>query len=324
MEFTLILVGVLAVFGITLVARSIRVVQQSECVVVERLGSYHRTLRSGLNVIIPFVDQARDVFWVINGHIFATNRLDMRETVLEVPSQAAITRDNVTVEIDALLYIQVIDPVKATYEISNLPMAIAQLSQTTLRNVIGELDLDHTLTSRDTINAKLKTVLDEATDKWGTKVNRVEIKNITPPREIQIAMEKQMQAERERRAKVLEAEGDKQARIARSEGVRQEQINLSEGDKESQIRKAQGEAVAIKEVADAKKQALELIKSALGNADLTSQFVIATSYLEVFGKFTQKAGDKVFIPYEASAALGSLGAVRELMGHASVQAVARK
>jgi regulator of protease activity HflC (stomatin/prohibitin superfamily) len=302
---------------------SIRVVQQSECLVVERLGSYSRTLTSGLNVIVPFIDQPRSVFWVINGHIFPTTKLDMRETVLEVPSQAVITRDNVTIEIDALLYIQAIDPVKAVYEISNLPMAVAQLAQTTLRNVIGELDLDHTLTSRDTINAKLKTVLDEATDKWGTKVNRVEIKNIAPPREIQVAMEKQMQAERERRAKVLEAEGDKQARIARSEGVRQEQINLADGEKEAQIRRAQGEAAAIKEVADAKKQALDQYKSTLGQPDLAAQFIVATNYLEQFGKFVQKPGDKVFVPYEASTALGSFGGIQEMLSKAAAPATKR-
>jgi regulator of protease activity HflC (stomatin/prohibitin superfamily) len=264
-------------------------------------------------VIIPFVDQPRYIFWVFNGHVSSSQRLDLRETVLDVPSQAVITRDNVTIEIDALLYIQVIDPVKAAYEISNLPMAVAQLCQTTLRNVLGELDLDHTLTSRDTINAKLKMVLDEVTDKWGTKVNRVEVKNITPPREIQIAMEKQMQAERERRAKVLEAEGDKQARIARSEGLRQEQINVSEGDKEAQIRRAVGEAAAIKEVAAAKKEAIDQIKSALGNNELTAQYLIATNYLEQFGRFTQKPGDKVFIPYESSTALGALGSIKELL-----------
>jgi regulator of protease activity HflC (stomatin/prohibitin superfamily) len=318
MEFTLAVAMALAVLGLVILAKGVRVVQQSECVIVERLGSYSRTLRSGLNIIVPFIDQPRSVFWVLNGHIYPSTRLDLRETVLDVPSQAVITRDNVSIEIDALLYIQVIDPVKATYEISNVPNSIAQLAQTTLRNVIGELDLDHTLTSRDTINAKLKTVLDEATDKWGTKVNRVEIKNITPPREIQIAMEKQMQAERERRAKVLEAQGDKEARIARSEGQRQEQINIADGEREAQIRRSAGEAAAIKQVAEAKKEAIEQVKSALASPELTAQFLIATNYLDQFGRFVQKPGDKVFIPYEASTALGALGSIEALLAKKSL------
>jgi regulator of protease activity HflC (stomatin/prohibitin superfamily) len=239
--------------------------------------------------------------------------LDLRETILDVPEQAVITRDNVSIHIDAIMYIQITDPVKATYEISNLPSSVAQLSQTSLRNVIGEMDLDQTLASRDTINSKLKAILDEATDKWGVKVNRVELKNITPPREIQMAMEKQMQAERERRAKVLEAEGDKQARIARSEGMKQEQINLADGDRESAIRRATGEADALRQVADAQKEALGAVKSALGDAELTVKYLVTNSYLEVFGKFSQGTGDKVFIPYESSAALGSLGSVAELI-----------
>lgn len=313
MEIGLFIAVPFVVLGVVLVAKGIRVVQQSECIVIERLGSYHTTLTSGLNIIIPFVDQPRAVYWVFNGGIYPTSRLDLRETVLDVPEQSVITRDNVSIKIDALLYIQITDPFKATYEIANLPLSVGQLAQTSLRNVIGEMDLDQTLASRDTINAKLKAILDDATDKWGTKVNRVELKNIMPPREIQQAMEKQMQAERERRARVLEAEGDKQARIARSEGMKQEQINLAEGDRESQIRRAGGEADAIIQVAQAKKQAINEIKSALGDAHLSTQYLIATGYLEKFGEFTQKEGDKVFIPYESSTALGSLGSIQELL-----------
>lgn len=313
MEMTLIVGGILALFGLSVLARSVRVVQQSQCIVVERLGSYSRTLTSGLNIIIPFVDIPRRVFWVINDQVIATSTLDMRETVLDVPSQVVITRDNVSIEIDALLYIQVIDPVKATYEIANLPLAVARLAQTSLRNVIGGMDLDHTLASRDAINTKLKSILDEATDKWGTKVNRVELKNIKPPKEIQIAMEKQMQAERERRAKVLEAEGDKQARISRSEGFRQEQINMADGEREAQIRRAEGEAAAIMKVADAKKTALAMIKDSIGSQQLAAQFLIASEYLNQFGQFVQKEGDKVFIPYEASTSLSALGSIRELL-----------
>ncbi len=302
----------LVVAALLVISKGFRIVQQSECIIIERLGSYSRTLVSGFNIIVPFIDQPRVSYWVFNGAILPTTTLDLRETLLDVPEQAVITRDNVSIHIDALLYVQITDPIKATYEIANLPSAVAQLSQTSLRNVIGEMDLDETLASRDIINSKLKAILDEATDKWGVKVNRVELKNITPPREIQMAMEKQMQAERERRARVLEAEGDKQARIARSEGMKQEQINLADGEKESQIRRATGEAEAIRQVAEAKKEALDFIRSSLGDTVLTTQYLVASNYLEVFGKFAQGEGDKVFIPYEASTTLGSIGTVSEL------------
>ncbi len=305
----------LAFFIVLVIFKGFRVIQQSQVMVVERLGSYSRTLTNGLNLIVPFLDQPRDIIWITDTGIRKTIRLDMRETVLDVPEQAVITKDNVSINIDALLYIQVIDPVKVAYEIAHLPLAVSQLAQTSLRNVIGEMDLDETLASRDHINSKLKRVLDEATDKWGTKVNRVELRNIMPPRDIQQAMEKQMQAERERRAKVLEAEGDKQARIARSEGQRQEQINLADGDKEAQIRQAIGEAEAIKQVAVAKREAIEQIVSAAGGRpDLAIQFLVATDYLDKFGKFVSKPGDKVYIPYEASTALGSIGGIGELLG----------
>lgn len=315
MEFGLFVLLLIVALGFLVLSKGVRVVQQGQCLIIERLGKYHRTLTSGLNLVIPFFDEPRRTFWVINSVVLPISKIDLRETVLDVEKQAVITRDNVSIDIDAILYIQIVDPVRATYEVANLPVAVGQLTQTSLRNVIGEMDLDHTLASRDIINSKLKVILDEATDKWGTKVNRVELKNITPPREIQVAMEKQMQAERERRARVLEAEGDKQARIARSEGVRQEQINLADGQKEAQIRQAQGEAAAIKEVAEAKKIAIDQIKSSLGDPELTTRYLVATNYLEEFGKFTQKQGDKVFIPYESSTALGAIGSIKELLGN---------
>lgn len=314
MEISFIMLLILVFFGLMIITKGIYVVQQSECMVIERLGSYSKTLYSGLNFVIPFVDQPRKVVWVKGDFLANTSRLDLRETVLDVPSQAVITRDNVSIQIDALLYIQIVDPVKANYEIANLPISVAQLAQTSLRNVIGEMDLDQTLASRDTINAKLKAILDEATDKWGTKVNRVELKNIAPPKEIQIAMEKQMQAERERRAQVLEAEGDKQARIFRSEGQRQESINIAEGDKEARMRRAEGEAEAIRKVAQAKGDALREISGAIGDKELTTRFLVASSYIEEFGKFVTQEGDKVFVPYEASTALGTFGTIGELLG----------
>lgn len=304
---------VLAGLAVVLILKGVYIVNQNQTLIIERLGSFNKMLTSGPNFVIPFVDTPRPIKWVDQGMIYLTTRIDLRETVLDIPEQSVITKDNVSINIDAIMYIQITDPVKATYEIENLPSAVAQLAQTSLRNVIGEMDLDNTLGSRDIINAKLKQILDEATDKWGTKVNRVELRNITPPRDIQQAMEKQMQAERERRAKVLEAEGDKQARIARSEGQKIEQINHAAGAKEAEILRADGEAMAVERVANAKMEAINKISSATKNAELATQFLIANSYLETFQKFVTKEGDKVFIPYESSTALGSLGSIKEML-----------
>lgn len=308
-----VFVGTVIGLVVLTLVMGIRVVQQGQVIILERLGSYSRTIGSGLNVILPFLDRSRDTFWVTASGVRETARIDMRETVLDVPEQAVITKDNVSINIDALLYVQIVDPVKACYEIAHLPLAVSQLAQTSLRNVIGELDLDDTLASRDLINGKLKQILDEATDKWGTKVNRVELRNITPPAEIQDAMEKQMQAERGRRAKVLEAEGDKQARIQRSEGQRQEQINLADGDREAQVRRAQGEADAIMAVAEARRQAIQLVTASVQNRDLAARFLVATDYLDKFAKFEAGAQNKVFIPYEATTALGTFGSIKELL-----------
>jgi len=310
--FTIVLIF-LAVFAVIVVLKFFVIVQQSEVILVERLGTYDRTLKAGFQILIPFVERPRDMYWVFNSIIESTTRIDTRETVLDVPEQAVITRDNVSIHIDAIMYVQIIDAFKAAYEIQNLPLSVAQLAQTSLRNVIGEMDLDQSLASRDLINSKLKAILDDACEKWGLKVNRVELKNISPPREIQTAMEKQMQAERERRAKVLEAEGDKQARIFRSEGLKAEQINISEGDKEAQVRRAEGEAEALLKVAQAKKKALDEIKSALGTPELTAQYLVASEYITVFGSFVAEKGDKIFIPYESSTALGALGSIKELL-----------
>ncbi|RYZ60378.1 MAG: SPFH/Band 7/PHB domain protein [Proteobacteria bacterium] len=309
----LIIVGFLVLCAFVIVLKSALVVQQSECVVIERLGRYSRTLPSGFNVILPFLDQARPMFWVTNGEVRIHTTIDLRETVLDIAEQAVITNDNVSIVIDALLYIQITDPVKALYEISNLPFAIAQLTQTSLRNVIGEMDLDKTLSGRDMINSRLKAILDDASDKWGAKVNRVEIKNITPPREIQLAMEKQMQAERERRAQILSAEGDKTSRITRSEGEKEEQINLANASKQSSILKAEGESEAIRMVAIAKGNAIEEIKRVLNDSELAAKFLITQAYIDAFEGFVTKPSDKVFIPYETSTAFASLGSVKELL-----------
>lgn len=304
----------LVFFAFILVMKGSKVVSQSECILIERLGKYSRTLNSGFSIILPFIDSTRHIFWVRNSVIIITDRVDLRETVLDVPQQDVITRDNVSISIDAILYVQITEPTKAMYEIANLPTAVSQLAQTSLRNVIGEMDLDQTLGSRDTINAKLKIILDEATDKWGTKVNRVELRNITPPHDIQNAMEKQMQAERERRAKVLEAEGDKQARIARSEGQKQEQINLANADKEARILKASGEAEGIRLVAESNKFAINFVAEATKDPSLASKYLIATNYITALTEFSQKEGDKVYIPYESSEALSAIGSIKELLG----------
>lgn len=316
MSGTMVALGLLAVVVI-FILRGIYIVNQNQTLVIERLGSFHKILGSGPNFIIPFIDTPRGMKWAENGMLYITHRIDLRERVLDIPEQSVITKDNVSISIDAIMYIQITDPAKAVYEIENLPSAVAQLAQTSLRNVIGEMDLDHTLASRDVINTKLKQILDEATDKWGTKVNRVELRNIAPPRDIQQAMEKQMQAERERRAKVLQAEGDKQARIARSEGVKIEQINLAEGEKEATIRRSEGESQAIAKIANAKMEALKAVTSATGDATLSTQFLIANSYIEAFEKFMVQEGDKVFVPYESTTALGALGSIQEVLSKTS-------
>lgn len=299
---------------IFVIYKGLMIVQQSECIIVERLGKFRIILNSGLNFIVPFLDEPRKLIWVRGKSLVFSEKIDLRETVLDIPHQAVITKDNVSIQIDALMYVQITAPQLALYEISNLPDAISQLAQTSLRNVIGEMDLDETLTSRDMINTKLKQILDDATNKWGTKVNRVELKNITPPDEIQAAMEKQMQAERERRAKVLDAEGDKQSRIARSEGQKQEQINLAEGEKSAQILQAEGDAEAIAKVALAKQQAIDILKqSCNGDHQLACQFLMAGNYLEVFGRFSQKEGDKVYVPYESSTLLSGFGSVKDII-----------
>lgn len=305
-------------------SKYIFIIRQQERVIIERLGKFHNLLDSGLNIIIPFVDQKRQIMWSSDGVIKNVDRIDLREVVIDIPEQKVITKDNVGIIVDAIIYVQITDVKRAAYEIQSLPLAVAQLTQTTLRSLIGEMDLDHTLSSRDTINSRLKVVLDEATDKWGLKVNRVELKNVSPPPDVQMAMEKQMQAERERRANVLTAEGAKQsqilnaegerrARIEHSEGEKQEKINQALGDKEATIARAIGQAQAIEDVAAAQAKSIEMIKNAFNSPDVAANYLIAMEYLKRFGEMTQKNTDKVFIPYEATAILSSLGAVGDII-----------
>jgi regulator of protease activity HflC (stomatin/prohibitin superfamily) len=314
----------IAILVIAFMAKGFKIVQQSETMIIERLGRYNRTLSSGINIIWPFIDQPRSIAWrttrnTINGQLvtFKTiERIDLRETVYDFPSQNVITKDNVNVEINALLYFQIMDPVKSVYEIENLPNAIEKLTQTTLRNIIGELELDETLTSRDTINAKLRVILDEATNKWGVKINRVELQDINPPKEIKSAMEKQMRAERDRRAQVLEAEGNKQAMILEAQGKKESEINQAEGDKQSQILRAEAEAEAKIKVAQAEAESIRLITEAIDKnaACDPAKYLIAMKYIETLGQMTSGDDTKtVYIPYEATGVLSSIGGIKDML-----------
>jgi len=306
-----LLVIIAAVFILILVFKGLVVVKQAQVILIERLGKFNRTLESGLHIIWPIVDKPRSINWRFvktdyKGNkyvqIKTENRIDLRETVYDFPRQNVITSDNVSIEIDALLYFQITDPIKAVYEITNLPQAIEKLTQTTLRNVIGELELDKTLTSRDTINAKLRDILDEATDKWGVKVNRVELQDINPPQEIKIAMEKQMRAERDRRAKILEAEGDKRSQILVAEGDREAKITRAEGEAKSKIMVAEAEAKAIKEIS----------KSVEATGTDPAQYLLATKYIRAFHEIVQNNDKTVLIPYEATSMLGSVKAIEKI------------
>lgn len=241
--------------------------------------------------------------------------IDLRETVYDFPRQSVITKDNVVTEINAILYFQIVDPMRAMYEIQNLPDAIEKLTQTSLRNIIGEMDLDETLTSRDTINNKLRIILDEATNKWGVKVNRVELQDINPPRDIRDAMEKQMRAERDKRAQILNAEGQKEATIRESEGRMQQAINHAEGERQAQVLHAKAEAEAKLLTAEAEAQAIRKIAQAVeGSGANPAQYLIAVRYLETLKEMTSGQDNKtVYLPYEASGVLSSLGGIKELL-----------
>lgn len=320
----LMIVILIAAFVILFAAQGFKIVQQAETMVVERLGAYHRTLNKGVNIIWPIIDKAREIEWRyiktdIDGKTIIKKekitRIDLRETVYDFPAQQVITKENAVIGISAILYFQITDPVKVVYEIANLPDAIEKLAQTTLRNVIGEMDLDHMLSSRDEINRKLKLILDDATEKWGVKVNRVELQDIHPPRDIIGAMEKQMRAERDRRAAILEAEGSKQSRILESEGFRESEINRAEGEKRAKILMAEGEAEARIKVAEAEATALKKIKEAItedqGNP---AQYLIAIRYIETLKEMvTGKDSKVVYVPYEATGVLSSLGGIREIL-----------
>ncbi len=282
--FIVVLLVVVAIFVIVVVFRSIRIIPQAYAGVVERLGRYQRTLSPGLNLLVPFIDRVRPL-------------VDMREQVVSFPPQPVITEDNLVVSIDTVVYFQVTDARAATYEIANYLGAVEQLTTTTLRNVVGGLNLEEALTSRDNINGQLRVVLDEATGKWGIRVSRVELKAIDPPHSIQDSMEKQMRAERERRATILTAEGSKQSQILEAEGRRQAAILGAEGDKLAAILRAEGEAAAIKNVFDAI------------HAGRPDEKLLAYQYLQTLPKIASSTSSKLWIiPSEMTEALKGLSA----------------
>lgn len=305
----------IAIALLTIAWKTLKIVPQSSVLLIERLGRFNRVATSGLNIIVPFFDSPRAVYWT-NVRPGITS-IDLREQFIDLPPQSVISRDNVMVNVDSVVYWQITDPIKATYEVNDLVGSIVQLTFTGMRSVIGKLDLDHTLSSRDQINNELRMILDEATDKWGVKVTRVDIKNITPPEDVRITMEKQMTAERNRRALVLQAEGDKQAAIARAEGEKQAAITRAEGGKESAILEAEGAAQARLKSASAEAQAIAQIASAVGDRRQTAQYLITSRYVDSLRDMARTQNAKViFMPTETSGVLASVGAFKEIFSQA--------
>lgn len=279
--------------------KTIKVVKQSEVYIIERLGKFHKVADAGLTIIVPFFDHVRSV-------------VSLKEQTMDVPPQGVITQDNVTITIDTVVFFQITDPAKAVYEIQSLKKGIEYLAITTIRDIVGKMSLDSTFSSRDLINNQLRMVLDEATDKWGCKINRVEIKDINPPADIRDAMEKQMNAERNKRAAILQAEGEKQSAITIAEGRKEAAILQAEADKESQIRRAKGEAEAIREVAVAKAQEIQMVYDSIKKANPDDKLIQLKS-LEALKEVAKGEANKVFIPFEATNALSSLGAIADVM-----------
>ena len=313
MTESLYLLAIIIVCVFIFAKMALIIIPQSETKIIERLGRYHATLEPGIQFIIPFIDRAKEIVVLHNGRYAYSNVIDLREQVYDFPKQNVITKDNVQTEINALLYFQIVDPFKAVYEINNLPNAIEKLTQTTLRNIIGELELDETLTSRDTINTKLRAVLDDATDKWGVKENRVELQDITPPESVLTAMEKQMQAERNKRATILTSEGKKSADILQSEGEKTAMVNRAEAEKQQAILKAEGEAQARIRKAEAEAIAIEKITEAVGKSTNPANYLLAQKYIQMLQELA--TGDKtktVYLPYEATNLMGSIGGIKDL------------
>jgi regulator of protease activity HflC (stomatin/prohibitin superfamily) len=303
--------GFIAIVLLVIAVKTIRIVPQATVMLVERLGKFDKVATSGLNILVPFLDKPRAVYWT-NARP-GLSSIDLREQYIDLPPQPVITRDNVTIHVDSVVYWQITDPIKAVYEINDLVGGIVQLTITGMRAVMGEMDLDHTLSQRDQINAKLRLILDEATDKWGVKVTRVDVKNINPPEDVRITMEKQMTAERNRRALVLQAEGDRQAAITRAEGEKQAAVTRAEGEKQSAILAAEGAAQARLRNAEAEMEALNRIALGIPGGD-PGHYLITMRYIESLRDMTKTNNSKViFMPVETSAMLSSLGAIKEVL-----------
>src|SRR5437868_10522346 len=299
-------------------AKTIRIVPQSTAMLVERLGRFNYVAAGGLNVLWPFVDRPRSVYWT-NARPGVTS-IDLREQYIDLPPQPVITRDNVTIHVDSVVYWQITDPVKAVYEMNDLVGGIVQLTITGMRAVMGDMDLDHTLSQRDQINSKLRIILDEATDKWGVKVTRVDVKNINPPDDVRITMEKQMTAERTRRALVLQAEGERQAAITRAEGEKQAAVTRSEGEKQSNILQAEGLAQARLRQAEAEAQAIAQVAQAMQEHGNPAQYLITIRYIERLRDMTKSNNAKVVcMPVETAAVLSSVGTIKEMFSEAGVK-----
>ena len=293
--FLITLVIIIAIIAF----RSIKVVNQSEVYLIERLAKYYKTSEAGPVFLVPFLDRVSSVVL-------------LKELTMDIPPQGVITKDNVTINIDTVVFYQITDPEKSVYEIANLKKGIEYLAITTIRDIVGKMDLDETFGSRDNINFQLRSILDEATDKWGCKINRVEIKDINPPADIRDAMEKQMNAERNKRALILEAEAQKQSDITVAQGKKEAAILEAEAESEAKIRRAAGEAKAIKEVAEAKAKEIAMVYAAMKDAAPDDKLVQLKS-LEALKEVANGEANKIFIPFEATSALSSLGAIKEVM-----------
>ena len=316
MFYFLIAVGFLA---FVFIVKGLKIVPQLNIIVIERLGKYHKSLSSGLNWIIPFIDGPRRIKWrrvvrTAQGAYYQEETrkfIDLRENPYDIPPQSVITKDNVSVVMDGLIYFQITDGMRALYEITDLFQGIEKLSQTSLRSLVGDMDLDETLSGRDKINAELTRIMDDATDKWGVKVHRVEIQDIQPPQDVQASMEKQMKAERERRATVTEAEGRKRADILTSEGEMQKKINLAEGDKQARIRRAEAQKISLELRGAGEQSFIDSIKAGVGDESLV-EYLLGVKYIdqipEMFG-----GDNKIVVPYDAVGLMGSVKAVTSVL-----------
>ena len=305
MPFMIFLVVVIFIVGFS----TIKIVRQSEVFIIERLGKFHMAATPGLNIIVPFFDNVRAV-------------VSMRQQTMDIPPQSVITKDNVSITIDTVVFYQISDAAKAVYEIDSLQRGITYLATTTIRDIIGKMELDNTFSSRDSINSQLRQILDEATDKWGCRIDRVEVKDIKPPPDVKDAMEKQMNAERTKRALILQAEGERQSAITRAEGNKEAVILAAEAEKQSNIKRAEGireakvleatgEAEAIIKVADAKAKEIDMVYNAIKNANPDDK-LIEIKALETLQKVSEGSANKIFIPFETTKALASIGAMRDV------------